>query len=227
MTKSAFETAPVAAKVAKTREKKPPVLEFRSPKLERYVAIRTIKAILDELEKSLAADLKKRAMARYVALGMKTGARPASWRGREGVAEAMFVMSVQGDVALLDDELALCKEAGVPFKTIDVENETLIINPAYKDNQEMLAKVEAALATITDLPADFIMKQSNTKTVLGENAIDTIFGIKDRKLLVKLLAAFTSMTIKSAKATFTKERPAINIVDELMVGQEENDDVAE
>lgn len=157
---------------------------------------------LTTLKNSVAADVKSAAEIEFTKLGVEKKARPENFKATDGKGTVSCELRKRSTASALSaSEVAALTEAGISMTTTENVVSTFVINPAYKDNQDLLGKIEKKLSTIKDLPADFILKQEGvSKTVVGDTAIDEVFT-KDPAVVRSLLSIVSVMALKPTLGT--------------------------
>ena len=188
---------------AKTLDK-PATAKAKQDKLEIEVSqiqkISEIKALIQTLEGTLVTlETEVKDAAFDIFCGMETLTRPESFRGIDGAASASVEMRKRGtNSPLNEDEIKVLQECGIePVKQV-VTRELFAINPAYAENKTLMAKVEAALSSIKDLPDDFIVLQAEaSKKVVSDEMTNQAFRNREKTMAHKAaLKICTTMALK-------------------------------
>lgn len=155
--------------------------EINIAKLQQLCEIKALMQTLEGACKSLETEVKAAGFQAF--LDMETVGRPESFRGIDGMASASVEMRKRGtNSALNEDECKLLREHGIePFKQT-VTNQLFAINPKYAEDENLLARVEKALAKI--VPEDFIVQQEGVhKFVVTDEMLDLAFKKRDKSVL--------------------------------------------
>lgn len=185
-----FEKARAKGGVSPKAEKKSTkdkTVTIRVKGLRRYAAVCSFEKTVKALKEKLGLDIDRQTMDYFVTTGMKIGKRPANIKGTDGDTVTSSLQINRLGRALVQDEIDLCKEHGLPLDVVDKVTETYIINPAYVNDQKMLAKVSAALAKVPGLPDDFITFQSEKATYVTDETIDKAFLLEKEEDVRKVL----------------------------------------
>jgi hypothetical protein len=172
-------TKPVTA--AKKQERQ----EIPVAQLQQLCEIKALMQTLEGVYKSLEGEVKEAGFAEFLTMTQNTGVRPDSFRGIDGMASASVEMRKRGtNSALNEDECKLLREHNIePFEQ-EVQKQLFAINPAYAEQENLMAKVEAALSKVKDLPEDFIVQQAGvTKFVVTDEMMDKAFKNGDGEVL--------------------------------------------
>lgn len=165
-----FSTAKVIAPAAKTTKAK---AENQLEGLEQLAQVDALIKSLEAVKATLDAEVKSRALNIFIETA--NGRRPESFRGLEGTASASIELRKRSTTSPLnEDQIKLLASKGVAGEKVIVTNKMFGINPVHAENQELLAKVEAALKDI--VPADFIvLQEEKSKIVVTDKAMETVF----------------------------------------------------
>jgi len=166
--------------------------------LEQFSAIKNAMDTLEALAKTVEQDVKGQMLTLFVAAGSSSGLKPENFEGTEGAATASCELRKRSvKSALSPEDKALLVDYNIPVEETKSEVETFIFNPAYINNQAMMAKIEKALNKVAGLPEDLIMKQVGTTTyTVSDETVDAVFAIKDKEKLEKLVPIVTTLAIK-------------------------------
>lgn len=181
-----------------TKSKKAEVETVKLAGLEQLGAIDAVMKALTALRATVEMDVKSGMTAEFIKRGMAKQTRPENFKGEEGIATASCQLKKRSSTSpLSDSEIELLTEAKISVETVDLVAETFVINPAYKDDQVLLGKIEKKLSTIKDLPEDFIMKQAGvSRTIVGETALDEVFAFDSADMIAQFLPMVSSLAIK-------------------------------
>ncbi len=119
--------------------------------------------------------------------------RPSSFEGLDGVATASVEVRKRSTGSVLtDEEVKLLDEAGIKAETKVISPHLFAINPAYANNEVLLAKVEKAIEKI--VPEDFIKQQEEvSRKVVSDTMLDDAFR---NGASAEVLAMLTTMAVK-------------------------------
>lgn len=190
------QAKPAAAAKPKTKKAKTEAVEIEG--LETYAGVCAVLKALEAVKTTMEADIKEFGVAKMVTAGMDAGKRPENLAAVEGKATASIQLRVKGaNIAIPIEDAARLRMASVPLTEVDVVTDTFIINPEYAQDGALLEKVSKALEGVKGLPADFIQKQEEKRTVVdGDTTMNAIFAIKDRSLVEALLPLVCSTAIR-------------------------------
>jgi hypothetical protein len=187
-----FDNVPSAPIVTKKSKKMPSfdlpgVVDFRL--LRKFIALGT--AALASKEEAI----KEAATTRLIALGVKSGKRPANFQGSEGSDEVTVIFSRRSYAsALTDEEVEVLTEHDIPLETSTVPA-SFVFNSEYLDDPIWRKKITLALK---GFPSDIILKTpASTRTVVSDDTIDAIFARRDPDLAEQLLPLVTTFSIRS------------------------------
>ena len=155
--------------------------EFNIAKLQQLCEIKALMQSLEGACKALETEVKAAGFDMF--LEMDTVGRPESFRGIDGFGSASVEMRKRGtNSALNEDECKLLREHGIEPFSQEVTKQLFAINPKYAEDENMLTKVEKALAKI--VPEDFIVQQEGvSKFVVTDEMLDVAYKKRDRALL--------------------------------------------
>lgn len=168
------------AKTLKTAtKKKTEKTEVKISGLETLAAIDHVMKSLAALKETVESDVKSAMASHFVTTGCATQRRPENFKGVDGVATASCELRLRSSrSALSDAEIEALDHYSIPHVLVEDVAETFVINPAYKDDQKLLAQIEKKLKAIKDIPEDFIMVQEGvSRHVVVEESIERIFTL--------------------------------------------------
>ena len=181
-TKDLFANAVIARKAepAAAKTKRPTV---KIPGLELLASVDSVIASLTTLRANYKSIVDGEVREEFVKEGAKLSKRPENFVGYEGVGSASCELRKRSSASGLSEaEQKVCETFGIPTQVVEDVPETFIINPRYKDDKEVLGKVNKALSKI-DLPDDFLMFQESTKkTTTTEASMDKAFTLPEEAL---------------------------------------------
>ncbi len=164
--------------------------------LERFAAVDAAIKSLTAIKAVDEITLKSAMADHFLKKGTQANDRPANFKASEGAAEGSMQLKLRASSSPLSaEEKLILDKHKIPYEENIKTPEAFLINPAYTNNMELLAKVEAALANV-DLPADFLMKQEEVKTdIVNEASMKAIFNkpIMEAELLLPVV---TTLAIK-------------------------------
>lgn len=190
---SMFKTAKV---VAPAKPAKAGKNEVKLAGLKTLAEIDALIKALGSLKVTLDSEVKGVAFEHFYTHA--DGVRPTSFRGVDGDASASVELRKKATTSPLGEaEQALLTAANVPFEKMVGTVRMFGINPTYTANDELLAKVEAALTGI--VPEDFIVVQEEkSKYVVTDDTVATAFKVNASR---EVIQAITVMAIKPKLAT--------------------------
>jgi len=204
-----FNTAPVIpAPARKSRKCEPRYVEMQG--LKKLAEIRRAIAQLEAIHDAIEADLKSAAEIEFINAGRKAKARPANFRIQEENATGSCDLAARAKTRpLAASEIEALAQAGIPTVTVTDRPETYVINPAYKDDTQLLEKVNRKLRRVPGVPKDFFLKQESVSRIIPDSsALDRLFQL-DGKTIRKLLPILATISIRNVEID---EDPAINVV---------------
>ena len=165
--------------------------------LEAYASICALEDTIKALKDTFRAQVNEGVTAEFVREGKHLKRRPDNFRGTENNASASCELRKRSSASSLTDaEVELLERHGVSFTEVGDVVETYIINPAYKDNEELLNKVGKALGKVAGIPDDFLQLQvAAKKKVTTDTSLDEVFA-KSPELIEPLLAVVGTMAVK-------------------------------
>lgn len=193
---------------APTAKAKPEKKEIPLAKLQQLCEIKALMQTLEGACKSLESEVKLAGFEEFIK--MDTVGRPESFRGTDGMASASVEMRKRGtNSALNEDEVKLLREHGIEPFSQEVTKQLFAINPKYAEDENLLAKVEKALAKI--VPEDFIVQQEGVnKYVVTDEMLDLAFKKRDRTVL-------EITTCMALKPKLNDEYPMASLFDNVKV----------
>lgn len=163
--------------------------------LQDYAFLTAIEKAIAGVKTSFRATVIDQAADTFYSTICSTKAKPASYRGEEGIATASIECRKRGaNSPLSENEVSLLRDHGLePHKEVSVP-ELFGINPAYAANKDLMDRVEAALKTVKDLPADFIVVQDEKyKYSVTDEMLNTACATALPKEVVSVL---TTLAVK-------------------------------
>ena len=176
-------------------------------------AIKSMTALKGVLEGNIKASMK----SHFVEAGCDSKSRPVNFRGIDGAASASCELRARSSASSLSaEEQELLAKFSIPMRTDTVVAETLVINPAYLGDADLLAKVQTALNGVEGIPDDFILKQDGvSKTVVDGDALEVLFATGDEETAAALLPVVGTLAIKPV---LSDSALAYGIVGRLLAG---------
>lgn len=172
------KTAPAAKGKGKAK------VEVQLSDLENYATICATIEQLEALRDTFCENVKGQVEEYFVETGTVNAARPENFKGVEGAASASCELRKRSTrSALTAEEVAELEALDIPVGTETVQEGCFIINPAYSQDDELLAKVAAALGKVKGLPLDFIQRQEAVeRRVVTDETIAAVFrkGLAER-----------------------------------------------
>lgn len=183
MFKQAGKTSTVAA-----AKKKSDKVEIALTDLEDLASVNAVLKALDGLKVTLSESVKDQMKDQFVEAGTNVKHRPDNFRGVEGIASASCELKKRSTASKLsEEEIKLLTKNKITVDVTESVTETFIINPKFKDDQDLLERVSEALAGVDGMPEDFIqLQEGQSKTTVSDEALNQIFAKKPavaRKLL--------------------------------------------
>jgi len=217
-----FQTAETLAPKAALKKGAPKKATTPTEGLANYAVVVAIKEIADTLIKTLKVGITTQMNDHFQAFAVKNQAKPENYKGSEDAdtfkCEASLQFKKRGSNSPLSDlEVSLLQEAKLPFSSETDTVETYVINPAYKDDEKLLAKVSKALSGIKDIPEDFIQKQvGTTKHVVTDETVTEFCKLAGGPLRALLPVVITNAVGKPKMTSKDPNKP-INFGDLLFM----------
>jgi hypothetical protein len=169
MFKTAKAIAPAKAAAKNTKR------EVHVANLKQLAELNALQDAIAGIQSQLAASIKEFALDTFVEDGNKIERRPENFRGIDGIASASVELRKRASTSPLNaDQLALVEKYGMKAEKLVTTNKMFGINPAYAEDDKLLAAVETALAGI--VPDDFIvLQEEKSKMVVTDQMIDEAF----------------------------------------------------
>jgi hypothetical protein len=147
--------------------------------LENLAAIDAVIKALTALKATVESDVKGTMAEHFIEAGAAKNGRPENFRGTDGKASASCELRARSSSSpLAPADVELLDRHGISHQTVETTIETYVINPAYKDDQALLGKVEKALKKVGGMPEDFILLQQGVaKTITTETSLDEVFRL--------------------------------------------------
>lgn len=221
-----FATAKTVAAVKKTGKKDKKT--FALTGLAQYAAIDAVIKALEGVKKVVEADVKGQAAVEFLRSGLALQKRPENFTGTDGDARASVELRSRSVSSPVSEETAKrLNEAGIPTEKVTNGIETFIINPAYKDDLTLLAKIEAALSGVEGIPADLFQKQEpDTKIVVSKEGLDKLFTL-DETVAQDLLPEVGVLALKPVVPEDQDITQAVDLVAKLLGCEDEAEIEAE
>jgi len=148
--------------------------EYNINGLRDYAAVKDLMKSLEGLEGTLKGDVHDQMMDRFVEDGLRTHSQPMNFTGNDvGATGNMQLRKRSSRSALKETEVTLLEERGISYT--ESADTVYFINKDYEGDEELMAKVEAALESIDDLPTDFL-KCATPKYHTTEKSIGEVFA---------------------------------------------------
>jgi hypothetical protein len=192
----AFANAKTIAKPeTKAKKAEAPVVQIVG--VEEHAALDAVIKSLLALQSSLAEEIKADGAEHFIEAGCALKKAPPNFRAIEGTASSSLELKKRSSAShLTETDVELLKEAGISIKEKIVTVGTYVINPAYKDDVELLEKVESALSGVEGIPEDFMMiQEEDKKFVTTEESLDELFT-KDPAVVADLISIVGTMALK-------------------------------
>ena len=141
--------------------------------IEHLAMIDALQKTLETVRSTLESGIKSAAAERFVAHIQATGQRPDNFTGIEGNGFASLQFRRKSSAyALSEEAVTLLRENGIEPEKQVTTPALFAINPSYASDQDLLAKVEKAIAKI--VPEDFIvMQEEQSKLIATEDTLNT------------------------------------------------------
>jgi len=135
-------------------------------------------------------------LGHFVEDGLRTRTQPMNFAGNDvGATGNMQLRKRTSRSALKEAEVELLEERGISYTESD--ETVFFINKDYEGDEKLMAKVEAALGTIDDLPEDFL-KCAPTKYHTTDKSIGEVFTeATNEEDLEMLLGVVATLAIKA------------------------------
>ena len=177
----------------KTPAKKADKAEVHLDNLQQLAELDALIKALSAVKANLDASVKAEAFNHFFNEAQAHAKRPDSFRGVDGTASASIEMRKRSTASALSEaEVTMLENGDLKVEKVIATQKLFGINPNYASDNNLLAKVSAALDGI--VPADFIVVQEEkSKFVVGEATIEKAFAIKAPRGIIETL---TVMAIK-------------------------------
>lgn len=209
-----FNDAKTVKTGAKSKKAEKEVVQIDG--LEHLAAINALIKSLEGLKKTFESDTKRQMTAHFVVKGRELKKRPENFKGVDGdAAEASCELRARSSASGLSAaEIEELAKFDIPTEEVVDTVDTYVLNPEYKDDQEVLGRVTKLLEGKKGIPADLFMKQEGrSKTVIAKEAMDIVFQLANAEDTKALLPIVGTLAIKSK---LTDEQDALEIVRELL-----------
>lgn len=188
---------------AKVREvsKKPTRKTKKNIHIEGMQSLAAIDAViksLSELRDVYDEQVKKGTTNVFLAEGIAKGAKPDNFiavdDGAEGSAELRKRLASSG---LSPAEILRLTAHGISVSKTEKPVKTYIVNPKYKDDSDLLSKIEQKLRFVSGIPKDFIQIQDSVKKVTTtDESLDQLFATKNASIVRELLPIVGTLTVR-------------------------------
>lgn len=187
-----------ATPVTKTKTKGKAKREVEIAGLEDLAQVQALIASLEAVAKTLASDVKDKAVDEFVREGMAINRRPDNWRGVDGVGSASVELrkrSTRSKLTAAEQEQLTA--AGISFGEAVTTEERFVINPAYMNDQALLEKASNAMSKVKGMPEDFITLQAKqSHSVATEATLNEVFALDDAAKVRELVAVAGTLALK-------------------------------
>lgn len=187
------KTLPTTKSKAKGKAK--PEVEIAG--LQDLAAIDAVIKALTALKGTVEIEVKAKMAEHFLTEGAAKNGRPENFKGTDDKASASCELRARSSSSpLADADIELLDRHKISHQTVDIVPECYVINPAYRDDQVLLGKVEKALKKVGGLPEDFIMLQQGvSKTITTETSLDEVFRL-NRNVAGGLLSVVGVLAVK-------------------------------
>ena len=181
MSFTGFASAPKVEKPAKANKSKTDEVFMEG--IADYAALQAMIKMIEGVVGTMGKTLKDKATDMFVKNGLDKKSRPKNFKATEDEHSAGVQLRKKGENSkLTPEEFLICKEYKIPVATTNHRPETLMFNPMYMGDQEMMKKIEKALMGIKGLPEDIVLLQESTHdTVVTEESIEAAFNLPEDK----------------------------------------------
>lgn len=179
-----------AAKPKKVSPKKGSKAEVTITGLRELAALKDVIKAIEASVETLDGELKEKTADHFATEGARTGTKPANFNGIDVGASASCQLRKRTSRSVLTDaECELLDEHGVPYDTSEDITTTYIINPEYKDDDDLLGRVSKALEGVEGIPSDFLEYQEGTpKRTVTDESMAAAFAEKDKDTILELIS---------------------------------------
>lgn len=162
--------------------------------IQQLAEIKAMMASLEAVQKTLEGEIKEAGFGEF--LNMPGSIRPESFKGIDGFASCSVEMRKRSTASVLNvDEVAVLEKMGLKPFTQVVTTEMYGINPAFAADQNLMAKVSAALESI--VPEGFIVLQEGvSKKVVDDALCDAAFLLTNSEDRATAIRMVTTMALK-------------------------------
>lgn len=188
--------------------------EFAIDELDTIAAIDAVMKSLEAMKKTVEADVKDQMKDIFATEGLKKHVRPKNFKGFDNNSFASCELKKRSTRSTLsEDEVNLLDKHGIPYDVVSDVTTTFIINPAYAQDEDLLATVGELLDG--HVPDDFIEMQTGVdRRVVSDRSLDQAFDAKTKKDLLNLLNVVGTFSLKPKYDGDVKD--AIDFVKELL-----------
>jgi len=189
------------AKPKKTRD------EVTVNSLDEYAAVDSVIKTLESLKETFKGEVTEQMIKYFVDTGLRNKAQPKNFTGTDATSSASMQLRKRTSRSNLSPaDTDTLDGLGISYDTIEDITTTYIINPKYKDNDKLLAKVNAALGTVKGMPADFIdMQVGQKRNVVTDDSVREAFDLNDAGDLENALNIVATFVIRPTyKGTMEK-----------------------
>lgn len=195
-----------------------------------FVGCSEAMSLIKDMQTDLEAPIKEKLVSQFITDGMAEKTVPKNFKITDVIKDeadeiltqanaTATLVSKSASTELKDEEIAVLKKHKIPFLTINKVDDTLVINPAYADDQEMLAKVAEALSLVDDLPKDFIMRQRIKKRTIDPDKTMQKLFTKTADVIREVLPIVASISIRSQALKDKTHSIALGIVNEIVLAK--------
>lgn len=174
-----FSTAAVVKAPPKGKSKVDDRATHEVKGLEDLALVCAARKNFEAVEETLGGPIKAQLREQFIEAGLAAKKRPDNYRGLERTATASCEFRKRGTNQPLNEaEIAAFERYGIPTEKVVIVPAAFIINPAYIEDKETLAKVSKVLLD-AGIPADLFMRQEEqSKICVPEAALDVLFTKK-------------------------------------------------
>lgn len=173
-----------AKSVAPAKPAKKGKTEIAVPGVKLLAMMDAAMKAIEGVRKTTDAAVKDFCFNQFMQLSKAAGgARPDSFKGTEGDATTSAELRKRSTLSTLGPaEVEYLESKKIPVGTDTKVQKLFGINPAYAENEELLAKVSAALADI--VPEDFIvLQEGKTTRIVTDDTIAAAFKSGDEQAI--------------------------------------------
>lgn len=219
-----FKSAPKVEKPAKASKSR--TREVAMDDIADYAALSSMTKMIESIFKTLGKSIKDRATDMFIKEGLDKKVRPSNFKAIEGKHSAGVQLRKRGENSkLTPEEILVCKEFKIPVEQVNHRPETLMFNPIYMNDPDMMKKIEKALMNIKGLPDDIVLLQEGVyDTIVTDASIDAAFELPEEKCRTVLPFLTTLVLVPKFDIIGDDYAPMMDRIDAILKNTKNSDD---